>query len=151
MTERTLSRLHLERVVDCPFSAVQDYVTDFLHQHRFGRTPNRFALRPDMAERGKPHDEVFIHWAPAGRIVPEIDVVLRFRIVRLSTRILLDGEYSAPLSVPGAIVDRAFGRHVMRGILAELLRRIASYVEQEERQYRFEHPPVLGSVMVGAS
>lgn len=151
MTQRTFpSRLHLERVVDCPFSAVQDYVTDFLHQHRFGRTPNRFALRPDMAERGKPHDEVFIHWAPAGRIAPEIDVVLRFRIVRLSTRILLDGEYSAPLSVPGAIVDRAFGRHVMRGILAELLRRIASYVEREER-HRFEHPPVLGSVMVGAS
>lgn len=145
MTDETVaSRLQLERVVDCPFSAAQDHVTDCLRRHRFARAPNRLVLRPDMAEPGKPHDELYIRWHPLVPIVPRLDIVLRFRIVRLSTRILLLCEYSAPFGTPGAIIDRTIGRHIMRAILAGLLAWIAAHVERNERRYRSQNPPLLG-------
>jgi hypothetical protein len=144
--------LQLEGVIDCPFSVGLDYVEEFIAA-RCTRGEALFRLpllggsiplpttacvaaRPDLSEPGKPHDELAISAVTPGRVLGRIDLCVRFRIVRLRTRILLDAHYTPRFGRVGALLDHAFGRRVLERVLCDLLARISRAAEERERSYR---------------
>lgn len=125
----------LERIVDCPFGVALEYAQDFLEALRSDEQLG-FMTRPDVTEPGKPHDEVAVWWLSGPQRFGDIEMVVRFRILRLSTRVALTGSSdAAPAS-----------REAFRTALDDMLARLATNAEERERRYRVEHPPALGRV-----
>ena len=125
----------LERVVDCPFGVALEYAQDFLETLRSDEQLG-FMTRPDVTEPGKPHDEVAVWWPSGQQRFGDVEMIVRFRILRLSTHI----ELRATSDVAPA------SREAFRTALDGLLARLATYAEERERRYRVEHPPALGRV-----
>lgn len=124
-----------ERVVDCPFGVALEYAQSFLGTLRSDEQL-WFGTRPDVAEPGKPHDEVAVWWRSGQQRFGDVEMVVRFRILRLSTRIELTATSdAAPAS-----------REAFQTALDGLLARLATYAEERECRYRMEHPPALGRV-----
>jgi hypothetical protein len=137
--------ISLERVVDCPFGVAQEYAEDSLRA-TWPAGELRFAARPDLTDRGKPHDEIAVWWRSGSQLFGDAEVVIRFRILRLSTRTMLYGSCLPALATNGTAADRDAVTCMFRAALRDLLERLADYTEQRERRYRLEHPPALGPV-----
>ena len=160
MTECALQPVRsfaLEAVADCPFSVAQDYATDFLRDRlrtaigmRVGRCrlmPGRawISARPDFTDRGKPHDELVLRWFPTIPLLPSVEIVIRFRIAWLTTRLAIDMYLTrgdAPLRRFGAWLFIV----MMRLVVGRLLTQLARYLKERESAYRIAHPPALGLV-----
>jgi hypothetical protein len=66
---------------------------------------------------------------------------LRFRIASSNeTLLLLDGSYTPPLGPFGAAFDRLVGRHLADTTATDLLARLGSALEADERAFRAQHP-----------
>lgn len=113
-------RLHAEHVAACPFSAASEWVVEGLC--RRGLLCRR---RADLADRGRPHDEVQV--CPPSPFSPPLRATVRLRIERLFTRVIIEGDDDAP--------DGA------RGILEGVLRGIVADLEARERDRRASARP----------
>jgi hypothetical protein len=142
--------MKLRKVAECPFSVAQEYATMFLGKEpwsivawRLGRlrfvVPGRAwtVARPDLTEPGTPHDELLVTWQSALPFIPPLRIIIRFRIAWLTTAITVEGQ-----GLPNGFT------HL---VLEDLLERLSRYLEEEERQYRRDHPPALGPVRVPQS
>ena len=145
-------------VADCPFCVAQEYATEFLVAAlptliRWRAGPLQAAVpghgwvaaRLDLTERGVPHDELVLRWRPVFPVLPELEIIVRFRIAWLKTALTLDVRTLAAAGRVRAVCAALFDR-VARAALADLLPRLSGYLEQRERDYRRAHPPVLGLV-----
>ena len=137
--------ISLERVVDCPFGVVQEYTEDYLSALRPAGEV-QFAARPDLTDSGKPHDEIAIRWCSGSHLFGEVELIIRFRISRLSTRLLLSASCRRSDGTDDPAIDRSIAEALLRAALTDLLERIGDYAEQRERRYRREQPPALGPV-----
>lgn len=156
-----LSRLTVERVARCPFTAAHEYVADFLREAQRQvdvRVPLRdvvpllggsiakpvelvFALQPDEHEGGRGHDAMQIAWRAQGRLFPDFHGALRLRIASVETTLLtLEGAYQPPFGPAGRVVDALVGRRIARATMGELLGRIAAELEAREERFRGDDP-----------
>lgn len=143
-------------VADCPFCVAQEYATEFLLAElpaliRWRAGPLRavvpgrawVAARLDLTERGAPHDELLLRWRPLLPVLPELEIIVRFRIAWLKTALTLEVRSLHAAGGVRAACAAMFDR-VARAALADLLPRLSGYLEQRERDYRRANPPVLG-------
>jgi hypothetical protein len=121
--------LHLEHIIDCPFSEVVEYAEEFLRRLRQAAGPGtlRFSAQSDLTERGKPHDELFVRWRAASTLIADLDLVVRFRIHFVGTRVLVDVRHCV-----GA-------RHAVESVIRELIDRLCADAEEREHEYRLRH------------
>ncbi len=146
----TGSAVHVERLIDCPFSLAIDEAERIVAilesptggvrvpfqrlglPFAGGLTHNvgvRFERRRDLDEPGRLHDEIGFDWDARARLLPNFRGVLRFRIESLQTRIILDGEYRPPLGRFGVFFDRLIGRRLAAATVRDLVDRLASDLE----------------------
>lgn len=147
------SRVRRERLADCPFSAAEEYVCAFLREAKRcgGRFALRgglgslalrrqvrfhYALRPDLDERGRPHDEVALRWSSGSWLLPDFEGAIRLRIAALRTVVRIEGSYRPPLGPLGALFDAVLGRSIARATLDDLLARLCAELEGREREWR---------------
>jgi hypothetical protein len=147
--------LTLERIAGCPFAPAHDYLREFLWKAKrsagaivvrskmSGRTFERpvefdFALRLDTAEQGRPHDEIALRWYGGSPLLPDFTGVLRLRIFGLSTRVIIDGSYTAPLGALGAAFDALVGHHIAWHTLDDLVQRLVAELETRDALWRAE-------------
>jgi hypothetical protein len=152
---RPSTGVHVERSCACPFSIADEYAARFLAAAERGG-PEAFVRAPlahmipalrrkvrisfgrltDIADRGRPHDEIRLHWLAGTSMLPDFRGTLRFRIDGPGTRILIDGAYRPPFGVFGSVFDRVLGRWIAERTLDDFARRIGAYLEDEERNWR---------------
>ncbi len=144
-----ISTVRAERVADCAFAIADEYVEEFLGRFERGgsealvragpaRVPVRlsFAIRDDTAERGRKHDEIAVRWTAPSALFPDFHGTVRFRIVHLKTRFILEGEYTPPGGFLGALFDRAIGRRIAHATAVDLLERMCRHAEAGEAAWR---------------
>ena len=102
-----------------------------------------FGLHLDVAEDGRRHDEIHVCWSAGTPLLPDFRGTLRFRIAGAGTTVLIEGSYAIPLGVLGRLFDGVAGRHIARGSIGDLTRRIADALERKERAWRAAHPVPL--------
>jgi hypothetical protein len=152
---RPSTAVHVERTCTCPFSIADDYAARFLAAAQRGG-PETFVRAPlahmipalrrkvrisfgrstDAVEPGRAHDEIRLHWLAGSSMLPDFRGTLRFRIDGSGTRIMLDGAYRPPLGPLGMAFDRIVGRWIARATLDDFAKRIATFLEDEERNWR---------------
>jgi hypothetical protein len=151
----------LQEYAACPFSIAQEYAVDFLRRAEAGeaeaniRVPIRllpalvrrrvklsFGLHLDIAEAGRSHDEIRMHWKSGTFLLPDFHGTLRFRIAGSGTDVIVAGAYSVPFGAFGRIFDQIVGRHIAESSLRDLARRIADALESSERAWRLRIAPV---------
>jgi hypothetical protein len=152
---RPSAAVHVERSCACPFSIADEYAARFLAAAERGG-PEAFVRAPfahmipalrrkvrisfgrltDVSEQGRAHDQIRLRWLAGSTLLPDFRGTLRFRIDRVGTRIMLDGTYKPPLGPFGLVFDRLLGRWLARATLDDFARRIATYLEDEERNWR---------------
>ncbi len=139
----------------CPYSIAQEYAVDYLRRAEARedeaeirvplaflpriirrRVAISFGLHYDVAERGRPHDEIRLHWGSGTPLLPDFRGTLRFRIAGAGTDLLVEGSYGIPLGMPGRIFDNVLGRHVARASLHDFACRIAGTLEANDRVWR---------------
>jgi len=145
----------LQEYAECPFSIAQDYAVEYLRRAEAGqpeaeiRVPLAFlprvirksveitfGLHYDVAERGRSHDEIRLHWGSGTSLLPNFRGTLRFRIAGSGTDVLIEGSYGIPLGMLGRIFDSVAGRHIARASLRDFARRIAQALETNQREWR---------------
>jgi hypothetical protein len=139
----------------CPFSIAQDYAVEYLRRAEAGQAEAEirvplaffagvfrrsvaivFGLHYDVAERGRSHDEIRLHWNSGTPLLPDFRGTLRFRIAGTGTDVLIEGSYGVPLGMLGRIFDNVAGRHIARASLRDFARRIADALEANQREWR---------------
>lgn len=151
-------RFSLHALAECPFCVAQEYATEFVIAQlpslvcwRAGPlrvvVPGRawVAARPDLTERGVPHDELVVRWRPALPILPELEIIVRFRIAWLRTALTLEVSTRHAAGRVRAACAAIFDG-VARAALMNLLPRLRDHLERRERDYRRANPPALGPV-----
>jgi hypothetical protein len=154
--KRAVTRLRVEGLVDCPFSAAHEYAEEFLRGAEGGieirlplrdllphvsgrlRSPVRlvFATHPDEDESGRLHDAMLLEWTAGTRLFPHFHGTLRLRIASVArTRVTIEGAYRPPLGTFGRLFDRILGRRIAEAAIRDLLDRIAEQMERAEREY----------------
>ncbi len=157
-----VSRVQVERVVQCPFSVAHEYIEDFLGDAEraidvrirfrdfvYGlrgdvRRPVQLVLarHVDDTEAGRGHDAIRIAWRAGTRLFPDFHGTLRLRIDSVeTTRLTFEGTYRPPLGLAGRAFDVALGRRIARSTMSELLDRIAAELEEREAQFRAATTP----------
>lgn len=145
----------LHEYAACPFSIAQEYAVDYLRRAEAGKTeadirvPLRllplfvrrrvevsFGLHVDVAEDGRPHDEIRMHWKTGTLLLPDFHGTLRFRIAGQGTDVLVEGEYRVPFGALGRFFDQVLGRHIAQTSLRDLARRLVDTLETSERAWR---------------
>jgi hypothetical protein len=145
----------LQEYAACPFSIAQEYAVDYLRRAEEGeaeaniRVPIRllpalvrrrvdlsFGLHLDVAEEGRAHDEIRMHWKSGTFLLPDFHGTLRFRIAGSGTDVLVVGAYSVPFGALGRLFDHIVGRYIAECSLRDLARRIAEALERSERAWR---------------
>ncbi len=152
----------VEAMAACPFSMAEVYATEYLRaaeehgiQATIGvtgafpisllrhRVALAFGVHSDLADHGRLHDEMRIHWSSGVRLLPDFHGSIRFRIDANRTRVVVDGSYAPPLGTAGRLFDRAFGGIIARASMQDLADRIAAYLTQREAQWRREQQAAL--------
>lgn len=134
---RHVSRVQLERLVDCPFSEAEEVAEDILRvreEQAGDRLRFVFARHPDDAEPGRLHDALLVEWSARTRLLPHFHGTVRLRIatVRL-TRVILEGCYRPPLGKLGRLFDAIVGRRLACAALTRLLDAVCDAMEARER------------------
>jgi hypothetical protein len=141
-------------VARCPFSIAQDYTADFLEHaedggehaeiriplHLFGMTLHRrvgltFSIHSDDSEPGRSHDQLRVWWTSGTALLPDFHGDIKFRIDGGATRILIEGQYTAPLGVLGRLFDSVIGKRVAATSAKDLASRIATYLELRQKEW----------------
>lgn len=139
----------------CPFSSAQEYAVEYLRRAEAGtneaeihvpvgflpallhrRVAVTFGVHADVAEAGRPHDEIRMRWNAGTPLLPDFRGTLRFRIAGTGTDVLVEGTYRAPLGALGGLFDNLIGRHIARASVNDLARRLAGALETNERAWR---------------
>jgi hypothetical protein len=144
--------VHAQGHTECPYSVAQDYAEDYLRRAEGGgpeativagpfgrRVLFRFALRTDVAEIGRPHDEIVMRWFARSALLPDFVGTLRMRIVEGGTSLIFDGRYLPPFGFFGALFDRLVGNRIAQATAHDLVRRVADALDQRERTWRAAH------------
>lgn len=156
------SHVHAERRVDCPFSVTADYALKHLREFEAApieatvrlplgglrvpflllrhRVRLRVGIQRDTTDSSRRHDALRLVWWSESGWIPNLSGILRFRIVsHRETQLLFDGAYTPPLGMIGAAFDRLLGRHLAKATAGDLLARIGSALETDERAFRAAH------------
>jgi hypothetical protein len=139
----------------CPYSIAQEYAVEYLRRAEAGqdeaqirvpiaflpgfvrrRVAVTFGLHYDLADAGRPHDEIRLRWTAGTPCLPDFRGTLRFRIAGTETDLLVEGSYRIPFGKVGRIFDNLAGRHIARSSLSDLTRRIAAALGTSERDWR---------------
>jgi hypothetical protein len=145
----------LEEYAACPFSIAGEYAIEYLRRAEAGepeaeihvplrflpqllrrRVMVTFGLHVDVAEAGRPHEEIRMRWSSGTPLLPDFRGTLRFRIAGQGTDVLISGTYRVPFGLLGRVFDSAIGHHIARASLGDLARRIADALEANERRWR---------------
>jgi hypothetical protein len=145
----------LQEYAACPFSIAQEYAIDYLRRAEGGskeaeihvpirllpalvrhRVAVTFGLHIDVAEAGRPHDEIRMRWTAGTPLLPDFRGTLRFRIAGQGTDVFVEGRYRVPFGRLGRLFDRLIGCHIARASLGDLARRLADALESNERAWR---------------
>jgi hypothetical protein len=145
----------LQEHASCPFSIAHEYAVDYLRRAEAGeaeadiRVPIRllpalvrrrvevsFGLHADVAEDGRSHDEIRMHWKTGTVLLPDFHGTLRFRIAGQGTDVLVEGVYRVPFGALGRLFDQVAGRHIAQASLRDLARRLVDALETSERAWR---------------
>jgi hypothetical protein len=134
-----------EVLVDDPGSVLAPRPT----RRRVRRRQHHAALRIHLGAGASVHQDVLvrlgpprptdtgvalpIHWEPRGRrrLLPSFTGELSASGSQEGTAIQLNGTYTVPLGVVGALADRAIGRRLAQGSLDDFARRISARIETE--------------------
>jgi hypothetical protein len=149
--------------VFCPFSVAEEYAVGYLSRPEAGqegveiRIPIRFlptlvfrrravtfGLHRDTLEAGRTHDEICVRWTAGTPLLPEFRGTVRFRIAGSGARVLVEGSYRAPFGTLGRMLDYFVGRHLAQMIVRDFTRRIVSFLEARERDWRARIASPLG-------
>jgi hypothetical protein len=57
---------------------------------------------------------------------------------------MIDGSYKPPLGRPGAVFDRLIGKWIATSTISDLLRRITSSLEEQQRAWLSRQNPIVG-------
>jgi hypothetical protein len=140
---------------DCPFSIAAEYAQEYLRNAEAGgpeslvRVPwlpslpalargvrMSFGLHEDASEAGRKHDEIRLRWSSGTWFLPNFRGNVFFRIEAARTRILIEGDYDAPLGMLGRCFDDVIGKRIARASLQDLGDRLATFLELRERAWR---------------
>lgn len=141
--------VHATRYVDCPFSAVIEYVDDTLRR-RMDRALSpvpllsarvRVHLRvvDDRTDPVRRHDALLLAWRPAlPRLFPAFCGALTVRPKGRGAWLRIRGSYEPPLGAAGRLFDVIAGRALALRTLDRLLREIVRDVEAAWQTFRAE-------------
>ena len=136
-----MDMVQLTRDVYCPFTEAVPLI------QRFYRTvPVRigpfafmeFDVEADVVEtrdytdETRIHDALAIRWRRRGGVpAPSFSGLITARPNGPSTEIRIEGHYTPPLGVLGAIFDAVIGKHIARWTLERFLDQIAAFINHE--------------------
>jgi hypothetical protein len=158
-----LTAISVEKRCACPFSIAQEYAQQYLQRSETGgRNPlvvypfalpffsfrrsvaMSFSVASDETEPGRAHDRVLVRWNSGFGLLPDFSGTIRFRPDRAGTLVMIDGSYKPPFGRPGAVFDRLIGKWIATNTISDLLRRITSSLEEQQRVWLAKQPAVAG-------
>jgi len=159
--DATLTEISIERRCACPFSIAQEYAQQYLKRTETGgpeplvvypfalpffslrrSVAMSFSLASDETEPGRAHDQVLVRWTSGFGLLPDFRGTIRFRPEHAGTLVMIDGSYKPPLGRPGAAFDRLIGKWIATSTISDLLRRITSSLEEQQRAWLSRQAPV---------
>jgi hypothetical protein len=142
-------------LAECPFSIAAEYAQEYLRNAEAGgleslvrvpwfrwfpafthRVRMSFGLHTDLTEPGRRHDEIHLGWSSGTWFLPNFRGSVFFRIERKRTRIIVAGNYDAPLGVLGRCFDSVIGKRIARASLQDLGDRLATFLDLRETTWR---------------
>jgi hypothetical protein len=159
----TLTEISVEQRCACPFSIAQEYAEQYLRRKEAGGTEPlavypfalpffslrrsvamSFSLASDETEAGRAHDQVVVRWTSGFALLPDFRGTIRFRPQQGETLVTIAGTYKPPFGRPGAIFDRLIGKWIATSTISDLLRRITSSLEDQQRAWLTKQLSVAG-------
>lgn len=151
-----MTRIRVERFVDCPYSDAHEYAreafgewasfdaTARLPLHALGlplpgalcrHISVAFRMRKDIQYACARYDalDLSFAWRARSKLIPDLEGRLHLRIAGLRTRLILTAHYHPPGAIAGKIFDRLVGRHLARATARDVLDRLAAAMERRER------------------
>ncbi len=159
--DASLTEISVEKRCACPFSIAQEYAQQYLKRSETGgpdplvvypfarpffslrrSVAMSFSLASDETEPGRAHDQVLVRWTSGFGLLPDFRGTIRFRPDHAETLVMIDGSYKPPLGRPGAVFDRLIGKWIATSTVSDLLRRITSSLEEQQRAWLSRQVPV---------
>lgn len=135
--------------VPVPFSSACEYAGDFFRQHArlqvhgplvATEVSSGYRLVDDITDSARIHDAVLFSWEAKYSFLPDLAATLRVRPEHGQGHLYIDGRYSPPLGIIGAIFDRLVGRSIARASLGAVLRDIRTYMIRRHQEFRKSLP-----------
>ena len=145
------TRVHATRYVDCPFSAVIEYVDEALRRRidlavspaplLSARVRMRLRVVDDLTDPVRRHDALLVAWRPAmPRLFPAFRGALTVRPKGRGAWLRIRGSYQPPFGTLGRLFDAVAGRTLALRTLDRLLQEIVLEVEAAWQTFRARRP-----------
>ncbi|MDQ6932482.1 MAG: hypothetical protein M3160_04830 [Candidatus Eremiobacteraeota bacterium] len=140
-------------IVNCPFSAVIEYVETFFSQrHKLPlsalqtirtEVTTEYNVAIDRMDSARRHDALEVSWYPKAHLpLPAFHGILSVRPHFKDSELALEGSYEPPLGPVGEVFEATIGRNIARGTINGLLQEIKASVQDQWNRQRLKYPDV---------